>query len=61
MTRQYYVYKINRRALPFMFQIMRFGYRQPDKHGFQSARAVFTIGYSKATKSFVLKLNTGGK
>lgn len=50
---EYYKYKLNTKALPFMFQIMRFGYRRPDHTGFNSARAVLTIGWSKREKKFI--------
>lgn len=51
--KRYYKYSINRQALPWMFQIIKTGFRHPDRTGWDSAGAVVTIGYSKRSKKFV--------
>lgn len=52
----YYKNKVNRHALPYMFQIMRIGYRHKYSDGtlggFDNARALITIGYSRKSKKF---------
>lgn len=50
---EYYKYGINRKALPWQLQITRTGYRRPDHTGFQSMRAILTIGWSKREKKLI--------
>lgn len=35
-----------------MFQILRTGYRNPDFSGWDSMRAILSVGYSKKSKRF---------
>lgn len=46
-------YILNRKALPYQFQILEISYRSPDLIGFQSARAIVSIGWSRPKRKLV--------